>query len=292
MTTMNDTLIDVPSASLRYRLAGQPSDLPLLVFENGWGASFEQWAWIERLLAPRTRLLFYDRAGIGDSRLHAPQTLAGLSSGLVALLGALGIDAPVVVIGHSYGGLMSSLHLAQQPRIVRALIQIDPTPDGSDPTIDAQLKTINIVGKLSIMLARLGLPNPAFAPAGKMLPAVSGAQLMTRAFGSAASLKAAMTEIGLLDEIRSMIARESAGCPTLVISAGKASAPTGLMARLVPPRKVLALLECMQALHRQQAARASPGVWDALPHDHGELVFSEAGAAATSARILSYVRTL
>ena len=59
---------EVPGARLRYRLAGTQTSraqYPLLVFENGWGASYEYWAWVERALAPHVRMLFYDRAGKG-----------------------------------------------------------------------------------------------------------------------------------------------------------------------------------------------------------------------------------
>ena len=289
---MSDTSIEVPGASLRYRLCGTPSALPLLVFENGWGASFEQWTWIEGLLAPQTRLLFYDRAGIGGSRLQAPQTVAGLSAGFAALLQALNVDTPVVVVGHSYGGLMGSLHVAQQPQRVRALVQVDATPDRDEATIDAQLDMLRIVGSLSIGLARLGLPNPVFGSAGRMLPAPEGRQMMRRSFSNVASLRAGMAEFALLRGIRAAIAAQPVGCPALILSADRATEAKGLLARLVPPHKARTLIALMQSQHRHKAAQAAPGEWDALPHDHGALVFDQAGAQATATRLMRFVREL
>jgi pimeloyl-ACP methyl ester carboxylesterase len=101
---------------------------PLLVFENGWSASHHHWAWVERKLAPHAQLLFYDRAGIGRSVATAPLTVAGLSRHFIEMLQVLEIREPVIVVGHSYGGLIGALHVAQQPQAVRALIQLDASP--------------------------------------------------------------------------------------------------------------------------------------------------------------------
>ena len=283
----------VPGAQLRFRLAGTQTQLPLLVFENGWGASFEYWAWMERCLFPHARLLFYNRAGIGGSTRSGPQSVAGLSAQMAALLSALDVTEPVVIVGHSFGGLVASLHGVQQPASLRALISLDPSPDLSDPVLDKQMKMVWYVAQLAIVCARIGIPDPLFCPAGKRLPQPEGRLLVDRSFGSAASLRAAVDELHLFEGIQAALADAKIDLPHLIVSAGRASELKGWLGRiLAPPERARAVIQRMQGIHRQQAARNRLGVWDQLPHDHGSLVFSESGAAASATRLLEFLEAL
>src|SRR3546814_3737826 len=99
--------------------------------------------------------LSYDRAGIGDSRSTAALTPAGLSQQLSALLASLDIGQPVVVAGHSYGGLLAALHAAQAPAMVRAIVQIDPTPEFDNETIDAAMRILPLSGRFLQLCALL-----------------------------------------------------------------------------------------------------------------------------------------
>lgn len=283
--------VDVPGARLKVRLSGKPSGLPLMVFENGWGASHHYWAWMERVLAPQTQLLFYDRAGVGGSRKTAPLTVEALSAQFAAMLDALGQREPVLLVGHSYGGLMGSLHAAQQPQRLRALVQLDPTPDSNDPRIDQQLAWTRQIGKLARLCARLGFPDPVFAPAGRELPQPEAGLLVETAFNSVSSLTAGLEEFALLPAIRARIARATVRVPRLTISADTASEMTGLARILVSPAKARELLDYIQALHRGQVER-NRGAWEKLPYTHGGMVFTPAGGAAGAQRLLSYAQSL
>jgi len=283
--------VDVPGARLKYRLSGKPGKLPLMVFENGWGASHYYWAWIERVLAPQTQLLFYDRAGIGGSRKTAPLTVEALSAQFAAMLDALGQHEPVLVVGHSYGGLMGSLHAAQQPQRLRALVQLDPTPDSNDPRIDHQLGWTRQIGKLARLCARLGIPDPVFSPAGRELPQPEARLLVETSFSSVSSLTAGLEEFALLSAIRARIARATVQVPRLTISADAATEMTGLARILVSPAKARELLDYVQALHRGQVER-NRGIWEKLPYTHGGMVFTPAGGIAGAQRVLSYAQSL
>ncbi|MDP9142764.1 MAG: alpha/beta hydrolase [Pseudomonadota bacterium] len=284
-----DGTVRVPGGELRYRLTGTPSSLPTLVFENGWGASFEQWAWVEAELASTTRLLLYDRAGIGGSTSAEPQTASALTTQLLALLAALRIEKPIVV-GHSYGGLMCALHAAQAPAALHAIVQVDNTPECADPLIDRQLGAVGAIAHLSILCARLGIRNPLFAPAAKLLPAAAGSAMMAHSFASASSLRAALHELRIISSIRASIAKGERPVPRLVISAAAPSIErSGVISRLLAsPEKARAVQERMHQLHRLQAA-APGGRCEELPYTHGDLVFTQAGAKATAARIRELV---
>jgi pimeloyl-ACP methyl ester carboxylesterase len=284
---------EVPGARHRYRLAGNQTRHPLLVFENGWGASYEYWAWMERVLARQARMLFYDRAGIGGSSRSGPQSVAALSAQMAALLAAVGVTERVVIVGHSYGGLIGSLHAIQQPGSVRAVVGLDPSPAQSDPVLDKQMQMVHEVAKLAIFCAHLGIPDPLFCPSGKRLPQPEGRLLVERSFGSALSLRAAVEELKLFDGIKATLDDAKTELPHLIVSAGRAAELKGWIGRiLVPPEKARRIVQRMQAVHQQRVALSKHGLWEELPHDHGSLVFSEKGASDSAARILGFLNRL
>jgi pimeloyl-ACP methyl ester carboxylesterase len=283
--------VEVPGARLKFRLSGRPGTLPLLVFENGWGASHHYWAWIERVLAPQTQTLFYDRAGIGASVRSGARSAGALSAQFAALLDALGVHQPVLLVGHSYGGLMAALHAAQQSERLRAIIQLDPTPEINHPVIDQQLGWTRQIGRLARLCARLGVRDPVFCPAARHLPAPESGQIVSRAFNSVASLTGGIEELDLLPAIRAAIAAREPALPRLTISADAASEFKGMARLLVSPEKARKLLDLIHGLHREAAARHR-GLWESTPHTHGDMVFTAAGGVAMAARILDYARSL
>lgn len=280
-----DGTIDVPGGTLRYRWmpAGQA---PVLVFENGWAASHEMWAWIERELAGHASLLFYSRAGIGGSTMTTPQSPTQISDQFAALLDALGIHQPVVLVGHSFGGLICALHAAQQADRVGGLVQIDNTQEVDDALIDKPLKMMGPLTGMAILCARLGIPDPLFSTLSKLLPAEEGTRMQRLAMGAPSSLRAALAELSLLREFRAIIAATPINHPRLVISADRLDAPKGLL-RLLAGKSASELVKHLQHVQRLHAAQVKDpdSRWVALPHSHGDLVFTPAGAADTARQI-------
>jgi pimeloyl-ACP methyl ester carboxylesterase len=281
--------IAVAGAVLQTRRAGIDTG-PVLVFENGWSASHHHWAWVERKLAPHAQLLFYDRAGIGRSVATAPLTVAGLSRQFAEMLQALQISEPVIVVGHSYGGLIGALHVAQQPQAVRALIQLDASPWLDDAALDGQFKMIRVLIPILKFFARMGWRDPLFAPACATLPEPEASPLIQHAMGSLESLRGAAAELALLPDIRKAIAAKPSDKQRLILSAGKSNAPKGALAKkLISSERARDTIVRMQSQHREYAARGAGGSWEELPHDHGGLVFTEAGAADVVARIVEFL---
>lgn len=284
--------VEVPGAVLQYRRAGTGKG-PVLVFENGWSASHHNWAWIERKLAPHAQLLFYDRAGIGRSRTTAPQTVEGISGQFAAMLKALNIGEPVIVIGHSYGGLVGALHLAQQPQALRALIQLDASPWQDDEVLDAQFRLIRYIAPVLKFFALIDRPDPLFAPACKTLPEPEASLLVQHAMGSRVSLRGAEAELALLGAIRRAIAAQPSDLRRLILSADRSTELKSALARkLLSGKRTRQIIERMQSQHRAYAARGTGGAWEALPLDHGAFVFTQAGADVTAARILGFLNAV
>lgn len=285
-------IIDVPGASLRYRLAGTPGGLPPIVLENGWGSSHDYFALFRDALAAQAQVLLYSRAGVGGSVAHAPTSAEGMSRNLVALLDALGFREPVVVAGQSYGGLICGVHAALMPERLRAIVQIDPTPECPEPVVDSSLKGVVTIAGLLKWMARLRIPEPLFTSRMTELSPADRDNIRRFSFGSVASLDAAVRELDLLQEIRAVCARPSP-TPRLVISAGTSDEVPWLLSKVVSQNRSRSLLAVAQAQHQATAARGGDGSrWIELPHSHGGLVVTRAGAAETAARTIDFLRGL
>ncbi|HYH26691.1 MAG TPA: alpha/beta hydrolase [Blastococcus sp.] len=95
-----------------------PLDAPLtVIFVHGYSLSMASWAFQRRTLAaelatgnghrPDARLVFYDQRGHGASGRGAPEhsTIDQLARDLLAVLDSRAPHGPVVLVGHSMGGM-------------------------------------------------------------------------------------------------------------------------------------------------------------------------------------------
>ncbi len=289
---MREETAEVSGAVLRFRLTGRPSRLPLLVLENGWGASYDYFSLLEAELAPHAQLLLYNRAGIGGSIAREGQTAEGVSRHLSGLLDHLQVRAPVVAMGQSYGGLICGVHAAQIPSRLCAAVQIDPTPEQADPAIDAGLRVLPLISNLMIVLASLRIPEPLFGPAMSELPPEAQTLLRKHAFGNAGSIRAARRELELLPQLRAASAA-STETPRLVISAARTEEIRSPLLRvLVSPERAASIDKVKQALHQATARRGAGSAFLSLPHTHGGIVCTKNGAADTAAAALKFLSEL
>jgi pimeloyl-ACP methyl ester carboxylesterase len=106
---------------------------PTLVLVSGvWGSSTD-WAAQVGIWRTRGRVCTYDRPGLGrsparrgdqsvDSGMHARE--------LHALLRAAGERGPIILVGHSYGGLIARSYLDLYPSEVAGLALLEAVPAG------------------------------------------------------------------------------------------------------------------------------------------------------------------
>jgi len=87
------------------------------------------WAGVMPLVAAHTRVVAYDRAGIGDSNPVTPLSLGAQTGDLTAVIQAAGGGRPVVVAGHSWGGLLAQLAAIRHPELVSGLVLLDPADE-------------------------------------------------------------------------------------------------------------------------------------------------------------------
>jgi pimeloyl-ACP methyl ester carboxylesterase len=137
------------------------SGAPSVIFESALGASGLEWISIQEEVARSTCTLSYDRAGYGGSD-PAPsrRSPAAVVGDLQALIHALGLPEPFVLVGHSQGGLYARLLAATQPGSVAGLVMLDPlSPDDSRFfRLPRRLRTGSGADKLGMMrtFRRLG----------------------------------------------------------------------------------------------------------------------------------------
>jgi pimeloyl-ACP methyl ester carboxylesterase len=98
-----------------------------VVFEAGFGNDSTAWSQIApRVQAAGVRTFVYDRAGMGKSAINtaAPYSLENDVHILRKALAYCGLKAPIVMVGHSYGGAIALLAASEDPDIV-GLVLID-----------------------------------------------------------------------------------------------------------------------------------------------------------------------
>lgn len=93
-----------------------PADGPVILFTHGWGLDSTIWCYARRQLANRFRLITWDLPGLGRSELDGDLTLEVLARNLRQVL-ALAEGRPVVLVGHSIGGMMIQTLARDHPEL-------------------------------------------------------------------------------------------------------------------------------------------------------------------------------
>jgi pimeloyl-ACP methyl ester carboxylesterase len=100
---------------------------PTVVLSAGLDAWSVWWWRVQPVLAKRTRVCSWDRAGIGFSSPSLdPQDLAHTTADLERALNGAGIRGPYVMVGHSLGGLEALRFTDLHRRSVVGMILVDP----------------------------------------------------------------------------------------------------------------------------------------------------------------------
>lgn len=117
------------SQPIEQRLAHQlRGSGPVVVFQSGLGDGASVWGAVTGSLPPGMSSLAYDRPGYGDSaRSLQPRDPCSVAKEQHALLLALGLKPPYLLVGHSLGGLYEYAYARLYPQEVSGLLLLDPT---------------------------------------------------------------------------------------------------------------------------------------------------------------------
>lgn len=100
---------------------------PTVVLVSGLGASHLYWNRVRALLRPTTRVCWYDRPGLGYSPARVGRRVATARQAreLNAALAGVGETGKLVLVGHSYGGLLARSFANQYRSQTAGLVLVD-----------------------------------------------------------------------------------------------------------------------------------------------------------------------
>jgi pimeloyl-ACP methyl ester carboxylesterase len=160
-------LVAVDGYQLHISCTGEGS--PTVILDAAGGNASPSWGVVQPEIAQSTRVCAYDRAGMGWSeRGPRPRDMKQQVGELRALLAGAGIDAPYVLVGHSYGGRIARVYAKEYPSEIVGMVLIDPGTLDDDPRfpperqaeLGSEKRTITLARWLAPFgLVRLLLPN-------------------------------------------------------------------------------------------------------------------------------------
>ena len=108
---------------------------PVIALVHGLGSRAEHWLPAARLLARHHRVVLIDLPGHGQSAMLQPFSLERAAQALDLALRREG-PQPLVLVGHSLGGLVAAAEACDRPGRVRALVLVEtalrPQVDGQE----------------------------------------------------------------------------------------------------------------------------------------------------------------
>ncbi|MDG4903432.1 MULTISPECIES: alpha/beta hydrolase [unclassified Mesorhizobium] len=118
---------DIDGARIHYvHVPAAGAGLPSVVFIHGASANLkDQMLPLRPLLEGRAELLFLDRPGFGWSERGDNETLAAQADTVAALMDRLGI-ARAIIVGHSFGGAVTTAFARQHPQKTLGLVFLAP----------------------------------------------------------------------------------------------------------------------------------------------------------------------
>ncbi len=149
------------SSGIIYTIEGQPvhavssgkTNRQIAVLIHGWSSSSYAVSPVTELLSQRFHCIAVDLPGFGNSPpLRERATIGSYADLLVRLLEEIS-DGPVVLVGHSMGGMISLVMAQRNPGLVERMVLLNPTITGKLSNF------INFVVSPITILERFGLTS-------------------------------------------------------------------------------------------------------------------------------------
>lgn len=133
--------IEVDGRSVNVACSGAPAqDRPVIVLMHGGGDGLEKMAGLQKTLSEKDRVCSYDRLGAGASdQPNGPRTLESSGNVLTGVLDRVSGDSPVVLAGHSLGGLLAARYAPDHQDRVAGLVLMDATSPTQIADLNAEI---------------------------------------------------------------------------------------------------------------------------------------------------------
>ena len=142
-----------------------PDGVPPVVFTSGLGGAWYDWDAVVPLLAGRATLVRFDRPGLGWSQPTAiAPTLAGEAGRIRELLRALGLERPVVLVGHSLAGFHVEAFARTFPELTAGVVLVDGSAEPEavpQPAYSERVRRWRLIGGAGRVSGMGGLLGPA-----------------------------------------------------------------------------------------------------------------------------------
>ncbi|WP_339285685.1 alpha/beta hydrolase [Oceanobacillus sp. FSL K6-3682] len=101
---------------------------PAILILSGMGSPFYEWEEISSELAETNQVIMYHRPGLGESEyLHKKRSTENVNAEIPQILEKLNITEPIILAGHSYGGLCAQHFSKLYPERIQGLLLLDST---------------------------------------------------------------------------------------------------------------------------------------------------------------------
>jgi pimeloyl-ACP methyl ester carboxylesterase len=127
-------LVDIGSGRQLF-LSCQGAGSPTVFIIPGKGSYAEAWSLVAPTIARTTRVCAYDRPNTRrdgsylSTPVPQPHSVQQAVIDVVKLIAAARLSTPMVVVAHSYGGLIADLLARTHPSLVGGLVFVDPTSE-------------------------------------------------------------------------------------------------------------------------------------------------------------------
>nr|WP_318281074.1 alpha/beta hydrolase [Paenibacillus bovis] len=111
---------------------------------TGMGCSFYEWINVAESIAPTNRVILFHRPGLGLSEIGSEiRNTQAVVTELNEIIRKLNLAEPVILVGHSYGGLCVQHFAKEYPEKVAGIVLVDSTSVDLQELDDLDLPTLD-----------------------------------------------------------------------------------------------------------------------------------------------------
>jgi pimeloyl-ACP methyl ester carboxylesterase len=145
----------------RLHLTDDGQGEPTVVIIHGAGDCSYSWMHIRKELSKFTRVITYDRAGMGSSDPGPEPAPEHTIRELYNLLGKTSAPGPYVLVGHSLGGLIARIYAIKYPDQVAGLVFLDSTHEflKDDAKFKQSFAILGFMLKILRLMSPFGVPR-------------------------------------------------------------------------------------------------------------------------------------